>query len=80
MPFHGDYRMLKKQADIGISCGIPKENTFILENGEVLSLYKGNIKNTTITNQLSNLEKRISRLESIVSNNPSYNDSNFYMV
>src|SRR5574344_2759349 len=36
MPFHGDYRMLKKQADIGISCGIPKENTFILKNGDTL--------------------------------------------
>ncbi|MEG2232987.1 MAG: ribonuclease J [Bacilli bacterium] len=41
MPFHGEYRMLKKHADIGILCGIPKENTFILENGEVLSMYNG---------------------------------------
>lgn len=38
MPFHGDYRMLKHQADIGISCGIPKENTFILKNGDSLTL------------------------------------------
>lgn len=38
MPFHGDYRMLKRQADIGISCGIPKENTFILKNGDSLNL------------------------------------------
>lgn len=38
MPFHGDYRMLKKQADIGINCGIPKENTFILKNGDTLIL------------------------------------------
>ncbi len=38
MPFHGDYRMLKRQADIGISCGIPKENTFILKNGDSLTL------------------------------------------
>ena len=44
MPFHGDYRMLKKQADIGINCGIPKENTFILKNGDTLIL-----KNHTIT-------------------------------
>ena len=28
--------MLKKQADIGINCGIPKENTFILKNGDTL--------------------------------------------
>jgi len=38
MPFHGDYRMLKKQANIGINCGIPKENTFILKNGDELIL------------------------------------------
>ena len=38
MPFHGDYRMLKKQANIGINCGIPKENTFIMKNGDTLIL------------------------------------------
>ena len=38
MPFHGDYRMLKRHADIGIECGIPKENTFVLKNGDTLSL------------------------------------------
>lgn len=38
MPFHGDYRMLKKHANIGIDCGIPKENTFVLKNGDSLSL------------------------------------------
>ncbi len=44
MPFHGEYRMLKKHADIAIDCGIPKENTFVLSNGDVLSLYKGKIR------------------------------------
>ena len=44
MPFHGEYRMLKKHADIGILCGIPKENTFICNNGDVLSMYKGKVK------------------------------------
>ena len=38
MPFHGDYRMLKSHANLGIECGIPKENTFVLQNGDVLSL------------------------------------------
>lgn len=38
VPFHGDYRMLKKQANIGINCGIPKENTFVVKNGDVLIL------------------------------------------
>ena len=36
--------MLKKHADIGVMCGIPKENNFVLSNGEVLSMYKGKIK------------------------------------
>ena len=45
MPFHGEYRMLKSHADLAIECGIPKENTFVLENGYVLSLHKGVIKN-----------------------------------
>ncbi len=44
MPFHGEYRMLKRHADLAIDCGIPKENTFVLNNGDVLSLYKGKIK------------------------------------
>jgi len=43
MPFHGEYRMLKRHADIAIDCGIPKENTFVLGNGDVLSMYKGKI-------------------------------------
>ena len=44
MPFHGEYRMLKKHANIGIECGIPKENTFVLQNGDTLLL-----NNHTIT-------------------------------
>ncbi len=44
MPFHGEYRMLKKHADIANVCGIPKQNTFVLGNGDVLSMYKGKVK------------------------------------
>ncbi len=43
MPFHGEYRMLKRHADIGVLCGIKKENTFVLGNGEVLSMYKNKV-------------------------------------
>jgi len=43
MPFHGEYRMLKKHADLGVLCGIPKENTFVLNNGDVLEMNKGKI-------------------------------------
>ena len=38
MPFHGDYRMLKHHANLGIECGIPKENTFVPKNGDSLDL------------------------------------------
>lgn len=44
MPFHGEYRMLKKHADIAVLCNVPKENTFVMQNGEVLSMRKGIIK------------------------------------
>ncbi|MCI8347170.1 MAG: ribonuclease J [Bacilli bacterium] len=44
MPFHGDYRMLKRHANIGVDCGIPKENTFVLKNGDSLSLLNHTIK------------------------------------
>lgn len=44
MPFHGEYRMLKKHADLATLCGIPKENTFVLGNGEVLTIKKGVVK------------------------------------
>ena len=44
MPFHGEFRMLQKQAKIGIACDIPKENIFILKNGHSLVL-----KNHTVT-------------------------------
>lgn len=38
MPVHGEYRMLKAHADLAVSCGVKKENTFILKNGEILSI------------------------------------------
>ncbi len=44
MPFHGEYRMLKQHADLGVLCDIPRQNTFVLNNGDVLSMYKGTIK------------------------------------
>lgn len=36
MPYHGEYRMLKKHANIATDCGLPKNNTFVLKNGDVL--------------------------------------------
>ena len=40
MPVHGEYRMLKKHRDLAVMCDIPKENVFIMRNGEVLDITK----------------------------------------
>ena len=40
MPCHGEYRMLKKHAELGAMCGIPKENIFICKNGDAVILDK----------------------------------------
>ncbi|MFL4356127.1 ribonuclease J1 [Streptococcus uberis] len=38
MPVHGEYRMQKVHAGLAQDTGIPEENIFILENGDVLAL------------------------------------------
>lgn len=38
MPIHGEYRMLKMHTNLAVSCDVPRENTFILGNGDILAL------------------------------------------
>ncbi len=38
MPIHGEYRMQKVAASLAVETGVKPENTFILENGEVLKI------------------------------------------
>ncbi len=45
MPIHGEYRMLKRHAEIAVLCDIEKENTFVLDNGDVLEMDHGTVKN-----------------------------------
>lgn len=44
MPVHGEYLMLQAHAKLATLCDIPKENTFVSGNGDVLS-----IKNQVVT-------------------------------
>ncbi|MBU1144640.1 MAG: ribonuclease J [Firmicutes bacterium] len=38
MPIHGEFRMLKMHSKLGIDTGVKKENTFVLDNGNVLAV------------------------------------------
>jgi ribonuclease J len=40
MPIHGEYRMLVKHCELATECGVEAENTFVLENGDVLEITK----------------------------------------
>ncbi|HEM2893984.1 TPA: ribonuclease J [Streptococcus suis] len=40
MPVHGEYRMQKIHASLAVDTGVPKDNIFIMENGDVLALTK----------------------------------------
>ena len=44
MPIHGEYRMLREHTDLAVACGLKRENTFILQNGDVLSILNGKVK------------------------------------
>lgn len=38
VPVHGEYRHLVAHAELAVSVGVPSENAFVLEDGEVLAL------------------------------------------
>lgn len=38
MPIHGEFRMLKIHTQLAENTGVPKENCFLLENGDMLAL------------------------------------------
>ena len=44
MPMHGEYRMLLIHSQIANEVGVPLENCFVLDNGDVLELSKGKVK------------------------------------
>lgn len=40
MPIHGEYRMLVGHAQLAVDCGVAEGNAFVMENGDVLELFK----------------------------------------
>ncbi len=44
MPCHGEYRMLVKHGETGVSCGVAKENILLMDNGDVLEMQNGKCK------------------------------------
>ncbi|MEK5269801.1 ribonuclease J1 [Aeribacillus sp. FSL K6-8394] len=38
MPIHGEYRMQIMHVKLAVDCGVPKENCFIMDNGDVLAM------------------------------------------
>lgn len=37
MPVHGEYRMQKIHAELGVQCGVKRENCFVVNNGQVVA-------------------------------------------
>ncbi|HVM72937.1 MAG TPA: ribonuclease J, partial [Anaerolineales bacterium] len=44
IPIHGELHQLKRHAALGKQVGIPQENIFVFENGQVVELVDGNLK------------------------------------
>lgn len=68
MPIHGEYRHLAFHAQLAEKVGIPKENIFILENGDILEITeKGARKNGKVNSGMVFIDGRgIGGIEDVV--------------
>ena len=46
MPVHGEYRMLKRHAELANELGMPEKNVFVMQTGQVLELDRNSAKVT----------------------------------
>lgn len=46
MPVHGEYRMLKRHAELASDLGMPEQNVFVMQTGQVLELDRNSAKVT----------------------------------
>ena len=44
IPLHGEYRHLKRHAELAMEMGVPKDNVFVLSSGDALSLSEQSAK------------------------------------
>ena len=49
MPAHGEFRMLKRHAELAMELGMPENNVFVMQTGEVLELDKNS---ADVTNRI----------------------------
>ena len=47
MPVHGEYRMLKRHAELANELGMPQQNVFVMQTGQVLELDRNSARVTT---------------------------------
>ena len=47
MPVHGEYRMLKRHAELANELGMPEQNIFVMQTGQVLELDRNSARVTT---------------------------------
>jgi ribonuclease J len=46
IPVHGEHKMLKAHKKVALACGVPEENIFIPDRGDVVEISGGKIKST----------------------------------
>ena len=74
---------MSMQGAVPMQSGMPMQGGMPMQSTSYSTNYGPGDSNSSLTVQVNNLEKRVARLEGMMSSNsttPSYSESNFYMV